>query len=165
MAELKLYKIDKQYLDYLRKFDIKVPKADYEFDGKRQKLYCGVVLSIDSYQYFVPLSHQIKKNYETVFPILANNSKEIAVLNFKFMIPVADNSLIQNVKLSNLNKSNPEDSKYIELLSTELQFIKLNEADIKEKAMIVYSTQKEDSKYWAKFCCNFSDLESAADNY
>ena len=55
MNNLKLYEIDEKYIDYI------LPMAPHLFQNKRSeqqntRKYIGVILVVDGYEYFAPLS-------------------------------------------------------------------------------------------------------------
>lgn len=55
---LNFYNVDVEYVEYLRRFDSRVPYIQY---GDRDKFVCGVVLTVNGYQYFAPVSSKIGK--------------------------------------------------------------------------------------------------------
>lgn len=56
--KLNFYDIDSKYTDYLRNYDEKIPYINYD---SRDKFLCGVVLSINSMNYYVPVSSNKNK--------------------------------------------------------------------------------------------------------
>ena len=59
MSKLKLYFIDNNYIDYLRKFDGKVT-----YNKVPNRPYVGVVYEYNNFKYFSPLSSPKKKHLE-----------------------------------------------------------------------------------------------------
>jgi len=159
MNDLKFYSINKDYIDYLRKTDTKVPRADYQLSGRHEKLYCGVVLLINNYLYFAPLSHQIS-NPETSFLIRHKNGNAFASLRLKFMVPVANRQL-----LTLKNFASETNVQYRGLLSEELTYCRQNSTTLKEHAQRVYHTRIQEKRNFQRFCCDFKALELAADQY
>ena len=56
---LKFYEVDGEYIKYLRvNGDQKIPNIEYE---KHKKFFCGIVLTINNFNYFAPVSSYNKK--------------------------------------------------------------------------------------------------------
>lgn len=47
------YVVDKKYINYLTQFDSRVGYVEY---GERLKLHVGILLTIEDYHYYVPIS-------------------------------------------------------------------------------------------------------------
>ena len=47
------YVVDKEYIDYLSQFDSRVGYVEY---GERLKLHVGILLTVNSCHYYVPIS-------------------------------------------------------------------------------------------------------------
>ena len=56
--KFKWYVVKKEYVNYLRKFDDKVECIDYD---NSLKPYIGIVIKIEDYNYYIPISSP-KKN-------------------------------------------------------------------------------------------------------
>ena len=50
---MKWYAVKKEYIDYLKKWDKKVPNVDY---GNRMKCFIGVIFIKNDIEYFAPLT-------------------------------------------------------------------------------------------------------------
>ena len=93
MNNLRLYKIDINYIKYLYSFDNRVqynPDREDVYSAKRP--YLGVVLKIDKYDYFVPLehprqSHQTMKNNIFIFKIHNGTRCTVNELRKVFLCP------------------------------------------------------------------------------
>ncbi|WP_367376347.1 type III toxin-antitoxin system ToxN/AbiQ family toxin [Lentilactobacillus kefiri] len=155
MTEINFYCIPKEYIDYLRQIDSKVPNANYHERGFHEKIYCGAVILVGSHKYFAPLSHQTS-NPETSFLIKHRNGEEFASLRLKFMLPV-DSSLMTIKDISD-----EHDEKYQGLLSEELTYCRQNASEIRELAQIVYNNRIHERRGFQYFCCDFKALEEAA---
>ena len=87
--KLKFYEVDSEYIKFLRENgDEKIPNIVYE---KHKKFFCGIVLTINGFNYFAPVSSYNKKAH-TVFLIMDRDkiTKEltpISSLRFSFMFP------------------------------------------------------------------------------
>lgn len=159
MEELNFYSIDKKYLDYLRAVDPKVPHANYQDFNQFEKLYCGIVIFIENYLYFAPLSHRTSHK-QTSFIIRHPNKTAFASLPLKFMIPIINMNVLNKTDFKKIT-----DRKYANLLSEELQYCRQHRNDIIKKANFVYTNRLNKKKGFEKFCCDFKELEKAADKY
>ena len=89
MMHLKFYEVDSEYIKYLKENgDEKIPNIDY---SKHKKFFCGIVLTINNFNYFAPVSSYNKKAH-TVFLIKDKDRKTkelkpISSLRFSFMFP------------------------------------------------------------------------------
>ena len=132
------YVVDKNYIQYLLQFDKNVGFINY---GSRLKLYLGIVLKVENFFYYVPISsakekHKNMKN-SLDFQKIQDENKLYAVLNLNNMIPVPD-SCITQLKYNQIEKFrdfNSEKSRidYIYLLQKEKNIIDGLENLIKDK--------------------------------
>ena len=58
---LYFYNVKSEYIAYLSRFDSKVPRVDYSTDNRHDKFLCGIVLTVDKYDYFAPISSFAKQ--------------------------------------------------------------------------------------------------------
>jgi protein AbiQ len=72
--KLKIYKLSSDYVNYLRFYDEKVLIHKEEFG--RSRPYVGIILKINNFDYFAPLSSSVKKIHKYELPIL-NSEKNI----------------------------------------------------------------------------------------
>lgn len=171
MGKLNFYTVDKEYLEFLRKFEPKVPKQNYD---THMKFFCGTVLAVNGIKYFAPISHTVE-SYKTTMPIIHNGQKK-ASLRFSYMIPVLDKhisymdfakelteEILQEKYLKKCNndkeKAKEEAKKYIALLNIEYEFCNKNVSDIEAKALEVYEIGCNKKHYLNKNCCDFKKLE------
>ena len=151
--ELDFYEVDTDYLAHLKSFDTNVPNYSYD---SHNKFFCGVVLTINGFTYFAPVS-SFNKKQATNYPIM-NNDKIIATIRFSFMIPVVE-GVIKKKDFS------LEEKKYAGLLSTELTFCRQHQEQICKTAKRVYQYGIDPSHRHYKNCCQFKLLETAATTY
>lgn len=158
--KLKFYEIDGTYIKYLKENgDNKIPNIEYE---KHKKFFCGIVLSINNFNYFAPVSSYNKKLH-TVFLIMDKEKnikklKPISSLRFSFMFPSPKECL-------SLKDFSQEDRKYQTLLRKELHYCNINIEKIKKLANEVYKLGLNE-KTRAKFnICNFKKLEEKCLEY
>ena len=73
MNKLKLYRIDINYIKFLYRFDKRVQyNTQREDEYTKRRVYLGIVLQVNDYNYFVPLeyprpAHQKIKNNIFIF--------------------------------------------------------------------------------------------------
>ena len=105
MEELLFYVVDKKYIKYLSVFEKHISYNKDEIGHSRP--YLGIVLKIESYNYFVPL-YSYKKHYEkyrnnaSFFFVYDRKNKPLAIIKFSSMIPVPKNMNV--VELLDYNK-------------------------------------------------------------
>ena len=101
MGKLMFYEVSNQYINYLKLFESKIPNINYD---KNNKFVCGVVLSVDGFDYFAPIS-SFSKQQKTNILIKNSNGETISSIRFSFMIPIPKNE----IKIKNFSK---EEYKY-----------------------------------------------------
>ena len=148
---LSFYFVDKDYVNYLRKFDSKVPTLDYV---THDKFFCGVVLSIGGIKYYAPISHDITKQ-RTNF-IIYHRDQEISSIKFSFMIPVPDD-VVHRMDFNEIEKT---DCKYADLLRTEYEYCRAHTSEIYNKAEAVYKIGTNPRHKLNTVCCDYNTLES-----
>lgn len=169
--KLKWYVVDKEYVNYLRRFDEKVENIDYD---TKLKPYIGIIITINEFNYYVPISSAKPKHYNIKegmdFVKIIQEGKIIGVLNLNNMIPILD----QNVTVLNYKKIDEyrkfEDSKekalYISFLSFELNLINEKIDKIRKNAVKLYNEKiNNPESYVSKRCCNFKLLEEKSKLY
>lgn len=157
---LKFYEVDSEYIKYLKENgDEKIPNIEYK---KHKKFFCGIVLTINNFNYFAPVSSYNKKVH-TSFLIMDKDKetkklKAISSLRFSFMFPCP----IEYLSQKDFSK---EDEKYRNLLRKELRYCNKNREKIKKLANEVYKLGlKEETR--KKFnICNFKKLEETYFRY
>ena len=157
---LKFYEVDSEYIKYLKENgDDKIPNIEYK---KHKKFFCGIVLTINNFNYFAPVSSYNKKVH-TSFLIMDKDKetkklKPISSLRFSFMFPCPTEYLSQK-------DFSKEDEKYRNLLRKELRYCNKNREKIKKLANEVYKLGlKEETR--KKFnICNFKKLEETYFRY
>ena len=178
---LGLYNIDTDYLRYLNGIEPEVQftqEKNYE-----QKPFLGILVTINTYSYFIPLTsgkpkhakwknvgpahyliyEQVKKTElrkRDIFKSISETAalKIFAALDLKKMIPVAD-GLYSRIEFAKL-----EDQKYADLLEKEYRFCQKIQDGILSKVTQIYREQKETGKVYPMYC-NFSRLEDACNQY
>nr|WP_288631234.1 type III toxin-antitoxin system ToxN/AbiQ family toxin [uncultured Blautia sp.] len=157
--ELKLYTIDTAYVDYLQNACGIQKVLDNKEDSTHERPYLGIVLQINAYKYYVPLSSPKNSDYfyvngirtirRDIVPIIRiiteNEDGEVELkgkLKFSNMIPVPDNV----ITYYNISQENNENYKI--LVEKEYEFILSNQDKIRRNAQILYNQKtKEDILY------------------
>lgn len=155
---MNLYKIKKDYLDHLRKYDKKIPQ---NVESGKEKLYTGIVMSTKEYDYFVPLS-SFNRPQQTNFVLEQKNKNRLGSLRLSFMIPVheKDRYVLEKIDLSTV-----EDVKYRRLLEQELKLCKQNKGQIIQRAKKVYEMGNDPKHPRYRDCVQFSNLEDKTLEY
>ena len=172
MKKLKWYIVNKEYVKYLKLFDSKVENIDYE---KNVKPYIGIVLNIDNFKYYVPISSPKEKHYKMeedidFIKIIDKKGNILGVLNLNNMIPILDSEIkelkydeIEKIKTFNNDK---EKQLYLMLLRLEIKIINDKIEKILRSASKLYKLRLKNPKSKiAKRCCDFKKLEEKAIEY
>lgn len=169
--KLKWYIADKEYVNYLRKFDEKVENIDY---STKLKPYIGILITINDFNYYVPISSAKEKHYKIKegmdFVKIMQNDKIIGVLNLNNMIPILDDN-VKALKYKDIDEyrdfANDKEKKlYISFLSFELDLINDKIEKIKKNALKLYNEKtKNPESNVSKRCCDFKLLEKVSVNY
>ena len=159
---MRFYYLNEKYVAYLKSFDSSV------CDNKHQtRPYIGVVLQINGFDYYVPLSspkpkHRTMSNGKDFRKI---NHGVYGVINFNLMVPVPPSEVIP-IDFPSL------DEKYRRLLQNQLRFIKRDSADIINTARdlrkmfdLADSSLTENDTKIKNRCVNFPLLELKAKEY
>lgn len=181
--EYGFYRINKEYLQYLHNIDNQVffkDESDYD-----RKPHLGLLVGIDNYTYCIPLTSAKKRHlswqnvsehnyviYEIIDKeelhsndIYKQYSKEplkfkkiLSVLEIRKMIPV-NKSIVTKIIFDDI-----EDENYRNLLLKEYRFLGSYKKAILDKALDLYSKQKETGV--VKSCyVTFDKIEEAYNNY
>jgi hypothetical protein len=159
-VKLKFYEVDSEYIRYLRENgDNKIPNVNYD---KHKKFFCGIVLTINNFNYFAPVS-SFNKKMHTVFLIMDKDRKTkelkaISSLRFSFMFPCP----IEFLSQKDFSK---EDEKYQILLRKELHYCNINRERIKKKAERVYYLGINENTRKKFNICDFKKLEEKCLEY
>lgn len=158
--KLKFYEVDSEYIKYLKEnADDKIPNLEYE---NHKKFFCGIVLTINNFNYFAPVSSYNKKAH-TVFLIMdkdrkTNELKPISSLRFSFMFPCP-------IEYLNQKDFSKEDGKYRNLLIKELNYCNENREKIKKLANMVYKLGLNEKTRERFNICDFKKLEEKCLEY
>lgn len=167
MKRLKLYNVDEKYVNYLKMYDSKVPDVH---NGKQNRPFLGVVLSINEIDYFVPLASP-KPKHKTMhnqIDFTKINNGLWGAMNFNNMIPV----LPEYTFPINLSIEVNDDKKIVKwknLLANQISWCN----KLENREHIIHKAEKlhhiivsgEANEYLTKRCCDFIKLEEAVSKY
>ncbi len=160
--ELKLVIIDKNYCDYLRKYDKKVP---YNFDKKQNRPFVGVLFKIGNINYYAPLSSPKPKHLKmhNSIDFLKLDNGKMGAINFNNMIPVLE----RNIKYINIQELFLSKDEYQILLRKQHRWLNRHTYLILKKSIHLYElyTANKLPKKLADRCCNFKLLEEKCMEY
>lgn len=157
---LKFYEVDSEYIKYLKENgDDRIPNIEY---NKHKKFFCGIVLTINNFNYFAPVSSYTKK-VRTAFLIKDKDRenkqlKAISSLRFSFMFPCP-------IEYLNQKDFSKEDAKYQILLRKELHYCNINREKIKKLANEVYKLGLNEETRKKFNICDFKKLEEKCLEY
>ena len=171
MTILQWYIVNKEYINYLKTFDNKIENIDYQ---DNLKPYIGIIININTFNYYVPISSPKKKHYKMKegidFIKIKYKDSVLGVLNLNNMIPILDKYVkrLEYKKIEQYRSFKTEDEKrsYIALLNTELKIINSKCEKIKKNATKLYQEKinNPNSKV-SKRCCDFKFLETKLNQF
>lgn len=173
--QLNLYSISNKYVNYLKQFDNRVydNKDETKFHTRK---YIGIVLSINSFNYYIPFSSPKDNDYydasktkvrKSIIPIIRMTEKNqkgdcklYGTLRISNMIPVPI------TEITPYFVQNEKDINYKNLILAEIRFIRKNTQMIIKNAKILYK-QKENKNdiVYVKNSLNFKLLEEKCLEY
>lgn len=177
VGEFKIYSISDEYIDFLRAEMPNVYSNKVENRIHTRK-YVGIVLKIEGYNYYVPMSSPKATDYQvagdgkvikkSIVPIMrivvANNmnEKELkATLRISHMIPVPEDEL----ELFDVDEET--DNAYKDLIHSEILFIRKNKEKIASNAQLLYKQKitNDTSAKYVNVALNYKRLECLCDQF
>ena len=153
------YRVSADYCDFLRKVDPCVP---YTGDQKSMRPFVGIVLSVNHFQYYVPLTSPKPKHLhmKNQMDFLKIKGGEWGAINFNNMIPVPQ-SCLHKVELKILETDSKPEKDYKNLLSNQLSWCNSHRDIILHQVGKLYAAVTEGSarKTLADRCCSFLRVE------
>lgn len=160
-------------MSYLHSID---PSVQYINYGDLVKPYLGILLQINAFKYYVPISsakqkHSTMKNALDLIKLIdPKNNKLLSVINLNNMVPIPDCyiEMLDYNKIDLYRKFNcpTERQSYIDLLRKELDIIKSLSSKIEKNALKLYYTKNNFPEYSvSRRCCNFTLLEKKSGEY
>lgn len=155
MQSLKIYEINKEYIKYLSLYQ---PHLFFD-EGARK--YIGIILCINNYKYFAPLSSFKPKHKNMAEGVDFIKIKDYAVININNMIPVPDGLYTL------IDVNGTKDPHYKYLLQAESREINRQKNRIFKNAEIVYNHKLRNGNNTplAKRTNNFTLLEEKCKQY
>ncbi len=157
MKNLKIYIINEEYINYLRKYDSKVPY------NKSKRPFVGVVYEYNHHNYFAPLSSPKPKHLKmnaNALDIFKIKEGTLGIVNINNMIPVPKFVLTELLPLV-------KEAKYKELIKNQLTFLNKNKAKLMKKVTVYYNLYNKNllSFNQNNRTCNYHLLEEKCDEY
>jgi protein AbiQ len=177
LDRLKLYSVSDAYIEYLQKVfpNVYSNKTDTRVHTRK---YIGVVINVDEYKYYIPLSspketdyqiagneNVIKKSIVPIIRIVVKNSegkKELkGTLRISHMVPVPETEL----ELYDLEHE--PDETYKDLIHQEIVFIRKNREKIIANASLLYKqkTENDIAVGYVKSALDYKALERLCVEY
>lgn len=147
---MKIYEIDIKYINYLHSFDDKVENSTAE-NYKFSRKYLGVLLTINNFKYFAPLSSS--KSHKDYFPNGEIRPSVIPLIRITKLNKDGTLSLIGKIQLNNMipviseelikiyDIKNEKDTKYQNMVFNQINFINKNEKLIIKNAHTIYNNK------------------------
>ena len=173
MKKLRLYKIDSDYLKYL--FDIDEQVMYWEGGTyKSDRKYIGVVLKINDFEYFAPLSSpkatdyfykkgvkRVRKNIIPIIRLVTDKGQFLGKIKLSNMIPVKSEQLtLYDIK-------GETDKKYQSLIVKEMICIRKCKNEITKNAIVLYNQKVKgyENVNYLNYTLDFKALEEACLKY
>lgn len=160
MENLKMYEISRGYVSYLSAFAPHLFRNS-KSEQTNERKYIGIVLQINSMDYFVPLSSFKPKHKRMPDMIDFIKIRDYAVINLNNMFPVPSG------EYSYVDFSSVKDPRYKSLLLAEYRYIKSIQDIIRKNAadLYQYKLENKDDTSLAKRCNDFVLLENKCAEY
>ena len=159
-TDIRFYTIDKKYINYLKNY------APHMFDNKKpgqnnERAYIGVVLFVNNYKYFAPLSSFKEKHKHMEESMDFIKVKRYAVINLNNMIPIPEGVCTP------IDFNKEKNTAYRDLLRSEYRYIKMISDKIRKNAQLLYNHKLKygDTTKLAKRCNDFRLLEEKYTEY
>lgn len=155
---LKIYYLDENYINYLRKFDSRVA-----YNKKMTRPYIGVVYTLNGLNYFAPLSSPKPKHLkmsDKAIDIFKIRNGELGIININNMIPTPIECITEVLPTI----TNEE---YKTLIKDQTTFINNHKKDLFVKIR-QFTLQYDKSNLPEKVkerCCDFRLLEKKCHDY
>ncbi len=158
MKTLKIYYIDNNYINYLRKFDKKVA-----YNKRKARPYVGVVYTFNNQTYFAPLSSPKPKHLtmnKKALDIFKIKDGELGIVNINNMIPTPISCLTEVLPLI-------KERRYKKLIMEQTTYLNDHKRELLDKVnffMLKYNTNKLPKRIKDR-CCDFNILKEKCKDY
>lgn len=155
---LKLYSIDDEYVEYLRRFDSKVP-----YNKNKTRPYVGVVYTYNNNKYFAPLSSPKEKHLKMsnkAIDIYKIDNGVLGIININNMLPTPKECLTEVLPTIT-------DKTYKTLLEKQITYINKHKKELLKRVNQFQLRYRKGfvSKEIKARCCNFLLLEEKCKNW
>lgn len=177
MGNMKLYEVTEEYVAFLCSAEKKVFSAK-ENDRNHSRKYLGIVLHINNYNYYVPLSSPKNTDYKlingeqkirsSIVPIIRITSRSASgKLELKGTLKLSNMIPVPETELSLYDVDSEADAFYKSLIYKELHFIRKNQHKILQSAEILYKQKAENNPTigYLKNTVDFFLLEQKHDEF
>lgn len=157
-----------KYIRNLHNIDDRVPSVSPQI-GKEERPFVGIVVMVNGRKYCIPLSKPKEKHNRMKgsidFTKIIYNGEFLGVLNFNQMIPVEQEQL--RIIDINIHKHDNADTRRKKTrLIKEAEWLNSHEAEVNNKARVLYSMYFSEKSFSAKKnCLKFEQLERMCDRY
>ena len=157
MKTLKIYYIDTNYINYLRKFDNRVA-----YNKTKTRPYVGVVYTFNNQTYFAPLSSPKPKHLtmnNRALDMFKIKDGELGIVNINNMIPTPISCLTEVLPLV-------KDKQYRKLIIEQTTYLNDHKRELLDKVKqfkLRYDKGHLSSRL-RKRCCDFNLLEKNVGN-
>lgn len=177
MEEFKLYSVSDEYIEWLRK-DFPNVYSNKINSRTHTRKYLGVVLQIEQYNYYIPMSSPKDSDYQiagakkvikkSIVPIMrivikgSTGEKELkGTLRISHMIPVPVS------QLTLYDMENETDSTYKDLVLNEIIFLRKHREKITANAKLLYKQKaaNDTTAGYVKSALNYKALEKLCDSF
>lgn len=154
--ELSMYKIDNDYIEYLRVFDRRM-----SMKGKRK--FYGILVQSNNIDYYIPFTSKIDKKTNSKLTVnIRYSGKIIAKLLLNNMIPVQEKyTMLVDVKNHKQRTYFENELRYLRNSKVIEELIK----KINNIFSILSDKNNSDYEFFHKLCCNFKLLEKKCNEY
>lgn len=158
MKNLKLYYIDDEYIDYLRKYDNKVP-----YNKNKTRPYVGILYEYKGVNYFAPLASPKPKHLkinDKSMDVFKIDDGKLGILNLNNMLPTPLECLSEVLPII-------DDITYKTLLEKQLTYLNDNKNKLYKKVAIFKKQYMNNriADFVLKRCCDFKLLEEKCNEY
>lgn len=148
---LGFYTINERYIEYLKRFDQRVPDVKY---NNRDKFFAGALFKVNGAFYFAPVSSYKQDDAFTMNEKIVIDNKVSASVRCNYMIPVPEGEFA-------LKDFSTENNDYQYLVRKELEYCQTNQQAIVAKGKSIYLQRSiDDNLSYDRHCCNFNLLEA-----
>lgn len=151
-VKMKLFEVTDAYINYMKQWFYKTMMDNKENFRRHSRKYLGIVLEINGYKYFAPLSSPKPSDYLEDGSIRKSSSIILRMVKDYNTFP----QLLGTIKLNNMlpvpeseihlyDLENEVDIKYKNLVIDELEWVQHNTSKILEGAKRIYNSKINDA--------------------